>query len=1130
MKKAFWWILGILLSPILLFVVLTILLYLPPVQNWAVDKVAAIASEKTGMQITVGHINLAFPLDLSIDHFLVLQRDSLTARMDTIADVERMVVDVQLMPLLDSRVLINELEVTNTSMNTCGFVEAARIKGAIGRLFVASKGIDLDQQTVEVNGARIENARLDIAMNDSVPEDTTTSETLWKINVDSVVVCRSDIAFHMPGDTMSVNAHFGQLAARQAVIDLGTGTYTVGSVDWTDGALKYDQNYVPRIEGLDYNHLDLSHINIGIDSIYYHDPTLRLYMRQVALNEKSGLQVTDLSGPIVMENGSIRLPRFRLKTSDSDIYVEMDMPLSLTDSIDPGKMRLRLDAQIGRADLMRFAGDALPPALRNGWPYYPLSLKGTAKGNLDYMEFSDLDIALPTAFYGNATGFVANVTDPQHMRADVQFSAKTQNLGFIMAMLPRDIQRDYRLPPITADGRVKVDGSSYMADVTAREGRGVVKLKGTMNATAMRYDMKMNVRDLNIHHFMPHDSIYTITADISAKGQGFDFMSPRTTLTADANISKFRYGSWNLTAINATANVRDGHVVANIDSRNELLSGLIGVDALLNTDKLNATITTDIDRADLYALGVMDNPLTLGLCGSADVTSDMKLTHYVSGLISDIVIRDSAHRYRSEFVGIHVRTSTDTTLVRAQSGDLIIKVDASGDYEKVLSQLSMLGDSAMDQLDRKVIDQPAIRRLLPNMKLHVESKRENPIANLLLSGQGMDFKELLFDMNTSPETGINGNGHVYSLVVSDVRLDTINFRLTQRKEHLSFGGQIRNNKKNPQFVFNTLFDGVLQERGATFGVRYYDTDNKLGVRLGAKAEMVNEGIMLHLVPERPTLGYKEFNLNKDNFLLLASNGKIDGKVDFVADDGTGLKIYTDKSDSTALQDITISLNKVNLAELTSVIPYAPRMTGIMNGDFHVVEAANQRFSVVSDMDVRNMTYERSPIGNVSTELVYMQKSDSAHAVEARLMMNDDEIGILTGTYYDKGEGILDAKFKMERLPLSLVNGFVPDQLIGLEGYGEGTLDIKGPMSKPIVNGEMMLDSAYLISIPYGVRLRFADKPVYINGSKLQLEDFTLYAQQNETPLTANGTIDFSDMDKIMVNNLRLRARNWMEMS
>ncbi|MBR1548860.1 MAG: translocation/assembly module TamB domain-containing protein [Prevotella sp.] len=1116
MKKAFWWIFGILLSPVLLFVVLAILLYLPPVQNWAVDKVAAIASENLGMQISVGHVELKFPLDLAIDD----------VHVDTIADVGRVVVDVQLMPLLDSRVVINELEVSNTSFDTNGFVDAARVKGRFGRLYAASRGIDLSNETVEVNGASLEDANIDIAMNDSVPEDTTTSVVLWKINIDSVVVSRSDIAFHMPGDTMSARMHIGRLAARDALVDLGTQTYTVGSVDWNGGSLLYDQNFEPRTAGLDFNHIDLNNINIGIDSIYYHDPTLRLYMRQVALaSEKNGLQITELSGPISMENGSVLLPRFRLKTPTSDIYVEMDMPLSLMDSIAPGKMKLTVDAQIGRQDLMLFMGD-VPAAMRDRWPYYPLSISGKMAGNTDYMEFSNMKLNLPTVFQATATGYAANVTDLDHLRADVEFSASSNNLSMVTALLPRDIQRDYRIPPISADGRIKADGQQYSADVTAHEGRGMVKLNGNFNAAAMRYDAKLSVRNLNVHHFMPHDSIYTLTADVSAKGQGTDFLSPRTTMVADAKISHLHYGSWHLTDITAQADVHNGHAYANIDSRNDLLSGLIGVDALINPKRLQATITTDINRADLYAMGFMNNPLQLTLCGHADVTSDMNLTHYVSGLISDIIIRDSSQTFRSEFVGLHIRTDADTTIFRAQSGDMIVKADISGDYEKAIRQLGILADTAMAQLHNKIIDQPALRRQLPNMKLHVQSYRDNPIANLLKSGQGIDFKDLLFTMSTSPVTGVNGNGHIHSLVVSDTKLDTINFSITQRKEHMSFGGQIRNNKKNPDFVFNALFDGVLQERGATFGVRFFDAYNKLGARIGAKAEMANGGISMHLVPERPTLGYKEFKLNKDNILFLGNDGRIRANIDLVADDHTGVKISTEDSDTTNLQDITVGLNRINLAEITSVLPYMPRMGGLLNGDYHIVQDNNGRFSMVGDMAVRNMTYENCQLGNLSTEMMYMQNGDSAHAVEAHLMKDESDIGLLTGTYYDKGdEGALDASLILNNFPLSMVNGFIPDQMMGLEGYGQGELTIKGPLSAPQVEGDMMLDSAYLVSVPYGIRLRFADKPVYISDSKLILEDFTLYDRLNDTPLTVNGNIDFNNLDNILVS-LRMRARNY----
>ena len=195
-----------------------------------------------------------------------------------------------------------------------------------------------------------------------------------------------------------------------------------------------------------------------------------------------------------------------------------------------------------------------------------------------------------------------------------------------------------------------------------------------------------------------------------------------------------------------------------------------------------------------------------------------------------------------------------------------------------------------------------------------------------------------------------------------------------------------------------------------------------------------------------------------------------------------------------------------------------------NGDYHVIQNANGQFSVAGDMGVQNMTYERCPIGNISTELVYLQKENDAHAVEARLMMDDNEIGLLTGTYYNEGEGSLDATLQLEHLPLNIVNGFVPDQLCGLQGYGEGTLTLQGTLSRPEVNGEVYLSNSYLESIPYGVKLRFDDDPVRIQHSNLLFENFTVYAYNNN-PLNVQGNVNFSDLERIMVN-LRMQASNF----
>ena len=58
MKKYAKWVSILILTPFLLILLLTVLLYLPPVQKWAVKQVASYASESTGMDISVKHVQL----------------------------------------------------------------------------------------------------------------------------------------------------------------------------------------------------------------------------------------------------------------------------------------------------------------------------------------------------------------------------------------------------------------------------------------------------------------------------------------------------------------------------------------------------------------------------------------------------------------------------------------------------------------------------------------------------------------------------------------------------------------------------------------------------------------------------------------------------------------------------------------------------------------------------------------------------------------------------------------------------------------------------------------------------------------------------------------------------------------
>ena len=228
-----------------------------------------------------------------------------------------------------------------------------------------------------------------------------------------------------------------------------------------------------------------------------------------------------------------------------------------------------------------------------------------------------------------------------------------------------------------------------------------------------------------------------------------------------------------------------------------------------------------------------------------------------------------------------------------------------------------------------------------------------------------------------------------------------------------------------------------------------------------------------------------------------------------------------------MQDLTVSVNKIDIERILSVIPYTPAMSGMLSGDFHVIKSEDE-LSVSSSMDIKKLIYEQNPMGDVASEFVYMPKSDGSHYIDGILSRNSIDIATVKGIYNSAEDGFLDADLNLLRLPLSMVNGFIPNHLIGFDGYGEGTLSIKGALSKPVVNGEVYLDSAYMSSVPYGVKLRFDNDPVTITNSRLLFENFNMYGSNDskgESPLFAAGYFDFSDLDHMRMD-VRMRAENF----
>ena len=135
-------VLWVALTPLLLFILLMVLLYVPPVQNVIRRQATSIASEATGLDITVDRIDLRFPLNLLVRGVSVVQpSDSVTSSVqpgDTLFHLKSLNVRVQAWPLLKGHVEVDNVTLEEVSVNSAHLLDGMSLRGQLGYFFFQS--------------------------------------------------------------------------------------------------------------------------------------------------------------------------------------------------------------------------------------------------------------------------------------------------------------------------------------------------------------------------------------------------------------------------------------------------------------------------------------------------------------------------------------------------------------------------------------------------------------------------------------------------------------------------------------------------------------------------------------------------------------------------------------------------------------------------------------------------------------------------------------------------------------------------------------------------------------------------------------------------------------------------------
>lgn len=372
------------------------------------------------------------------------------------------------------------------------------------------------------------------------------------------------------------------------------------------------------------------------------------------------------------------------------------------------------------------------------------------------------------------------------------------------------------------------------------------------------------------------------------------------------------------------------------------------------------------------------------------------------------------------------------------------------------NQITKLTDALSAQWKQKSIDQAALRELWPETQFRIFAGKDNPISNTLAIKK-VNFDRMNVNIRTSPIEGLNASMNLYGLKTDSLALDTIYFNATQQPEKILFSSGVIANDKPFQEAFDITLNGDIGADKANATIEYLNGKKECGVNIGMVAGLQKGGISLHITPFDPILVYRKFTVNPDNYIYLRDDGRIMANLSIYDELRTGLNFYS-TPDSTARQDLTLSLTQINIGEFKRVIPYMPDIEGVINSEAHYVQTEDGMDQISLENSINQLSYNGIAMGDWTLSAVYLPKQSGEQHINGLIMQNDNEVISIEGSYFpaeakEQKEDRIDARMALHHFPLEIANSFIPGKMAMLSGDIDGTMQMSGNASQPLMNGK-----------------------------------------------------------------------------
>jgi len=916
--------------------------------------------------------------------------------------------------------------------------------------------------------------------------------------------------------------------------DLDYGDIKISNLD-----LVYkNENDTVKPKGINYSDISVQNFSGNINQLQFKEDTITVKLSHLSLKEKCGLVVTNLNVHAKISPVGVLLDSLELKTNNSfvkgnykmitkswDDYsdfinkVKLDVDLKDSSLISATDIGYFADPIYNNPDKINFSGRVTGkiPSLYGKKISLKFGKNTNYKGDFYLQDIVDIE---NTFFHFTINELSTDANDlekihlpPYEKNATLQISDQLKTFGKIAykGLLIG------KLNDVIAKGKLQSNIGSIETDAS---------IKNLINSTQLpEYEGKLKTENFNLGLLLGNKDIGIVSMDVNLEGKGFDLEHLEAKM--EGNVQQLFYNNYNYKNIKLTGNFSNKKFNGKFECKDENADLDFYGSANLANKIPELDFISTINKLNLTKLHFLSNDSSSDFSSQVVISLQGQDLDHLCGRINfdNSILNYKSSQFKMSVFDLTLNQSEEKKSIKLSSSVADVNLNGFFNLTTLANAFRQVFAEhyptyiKLDKSTKKYYDQfdftIKIKKLSLINGLFIPELNISP--NTKITGS-FDASKNYIQLNSTSDLISYSNNKIrdFSLDVKTTKLNGLDVLITSDKINLTDSISLQ----------NFLFKATSLDTKSNFDINWDNQQikNNYSGSIDGILDFTKTGLQLKFDKIKLTVADSVWQMANSNLIVADTSGKITIDTLKLTNAAQSIALFG-KASKVPNEKLFLNVNNFKLRQLNPfLISSGTSLNGNVSGNFSIADLYS-KIIFAAALDFEKLELNNKPIGSGEVNCVYDINNESISMIgsfkkqyaSSTLMDPNFKNLFFKGDYFpNKKENNINLEVEIKSLDIAIAQPYVKDILTFGKGYISGKTSITGNLDKPIINGNLSLESVRNLKVDYLNTFYTASGDIVIEPDRIAFEGISLF-DNNGKMATVWGNIFHDNFSKLKLD-------------